>query len=707
MRYWLFGLFMTALLLLGGCSGYDVPEEPVSVVIEPQGKLLPVGTSIVLSARGIYADGRSEDVSGKVYWHMLEGNASRLSEEGVLFAEHEGFVKVGAEYNGVIKATAQFESARLQRLVADPVSLTLSKGFSSPVKLEGLFVDGRVQPLDGVLWQSSDSAVATVDEAGRIAGVESGTATIRAMIADQQRTISVTVNNSVLQRLEMTLFNEHLYTAMPTQGSAKAYFSDGRIVDVTYEGEWSSSNTNAASIDAGGFVTTKEAGESRIVLRYGVMEVSKVLLVDRVKPVALHAALEGVSIPEGYGYPMLYQAEFEDERNETVLYGMNWSVSDDAVLHVDPTTGRFIALESGSATVQAHLLDLNVSVDVNVSAAPLESLQLRPDQLTLTPGSQAYIAAYGIFADALEFDVSEYVLWESQNPDVALVGITGFAEAKKEGQSQISASLLDFNASMQLFVSATDRIEIVPASLTLVEGSSEYLSAMLYFADGNSEIVTFTGAWSSGDDKVASVDADGLVRANGAGVTTVRIDYLGVSASVEVTVLKPLRVAITQSVPILVAGASEFFGATVYFADADETTATYSGVWSSDNPDVATVDADGNVTGVKTGSAKIEFTYLGLSDHVVLNVVEVTLMEVILPYGGYNLSVGSSDYFGIRAVYKDTTSSVVTYAGVWSSDNPSVATVDNDGYVTGISRGSTQIHFAYYGIETFFTVTIY
>jgi gliding motility-associated-like protein len=114
------------------------------------------------------------------------------------------------------------------------------------------------------------------------------------------------------------------------------------------------------------------------------------------------------------------------------------------------------------------------------------------------------------------------------------------------------------------------------------------------------------------------------------------------------------------------------------------TNATTSGVWSSSNTTVATVSASGVVTGVAAGTATINYTVTNASGCVTTSslVINVNALPVNIPIGGPNtVCVGA------------TITNFANPGGVWSSSNVSVATVAQNGIITGVSAGTATISY--------------
>ena len=129
------------------------------------------------------------------------------------------------------------------------------------------------------------------------------------------------------------------------------------------------------------------------------------------------------------------------------------------------------------------------------------------------------------------------VTWTSTNPSVVKVDTNGLVTALTNGYVQIAASSGGLTASASIIVAqAPGRIEVMPSSSTLSAlGETVQLTYTVY--DGNDEPIPGAGvSWSSDDDTVASVSANGLVTAVGNGRTRITAASNGVSDSVIVAV---------------------------------------------------------------------------------------------------------------------------------------------------------------------------
>ena len=148
-------------------------------------------------------------------------------------------------------------------------------------------------------------------------------------------------------------------------------------------------------------------------------------------------------------------------------------------------------------------------------------------------------------------------------------------------------------------------LTVSPTTASLFVDDTEQLSATL--RDQNGATVNAPLRWTSDRPAVASVDANGVVRALSEGTATIQVSAQGETASVSITVaVDNGTLTVSPSGASLWVDASQQFRAVL--TDRNGDTLPAAPVWRSTNPDAATVDQSGLVRGVGTGSATIEAT---------------------------------------------------------------------------------------------------
>lgn len=235
-------------------------------------------------------------------------------------------------------------------------------------------------------------------------------------------------------------------------------------------------------------------------------------------------------------------------------------------------------------------------------------------------------------------------------------------------------------------VGEANEVVVTPVAVSLESGGTQQLNAVAYDVYGNL-IQDRPVNWSSSEPSVASVDVGGFVTAGYGGTAEVVARLDGASGSSTVTVTgdgggggggggggsPDLRVTVSPAELTLNAlGAVGQLTATV----TDETGSYVGGqpVWSSTNPDVATVDNFGRVTSHATGTTRVTATVGDDADTTTVTVNQVVALVVIDP-PRFELTVG--DRVPAKATAMDSMGTVVPDAPyVWHTTSVPIVGVD-------------------------------
>ena len=234
-------------------------------------------------------------------------------------------------------------------------------------------------------------------------------------------------------------------------------------------------------------------------------------------------------------------------------------------------------------------------------------------------------------------------------------------------------------------------VTVSPSSANLTAlGETVQLTASVTDRDGNpmpGESVT----WSSGATGVATVGGTGLVEAAGNGSATITATAGDVSAAASVEVAQvPASVELS---PDSLAFGAIGDTATVAAAVADGNGHGIEGAeveWSSDDDEVAVVDAAGRVEAAGNGSATITATAGAVSAAASVEVAQVPASVELSPDSLASGDIG--DTATLEATVEDGNGHVIAGAEVeWSSDDDAVAVVDAAGLVEAAGNGSATI----------------
>lgn len=226
-------------------------------------------------------------------------------------------------------------------------------------------------------------------------------------------------------------------------------------------------------------------------------------------------------------------------------------------------------------------------------------------------------------------------------------------------------------------------VRLSQTSATLEVGGTVNLTATVSPSNATDKTVS----WSTSDAGVATV-SNGLVTAVGEGSATITATAGGKNATCSVQVSRKTvavtGVTLNKTDLSLVEGDTFQLEATVSPADATDKTVT----WSTSNAGVATI-SNGLVTAVGEGSATITATAGGKSAtcSVQVSPKTVAVTGITLNESELNLYLGNSFQLQATVTPADATDKTVT----WRSEDPNLATVDQNGLVTAVNPGTCGV----------------
>ncbi len=245
-----------------------------------------------------------------------------------------------------------------------------------------------------------------------------------------------------------------------------------------------------------------------------------------------------------------------------------------------------------------------------------------------------------------------------------------------------------------------------PATPVLTIGTSLSLVATVRDASGQ-PVTSVAVVWSSSDTAVASVSATGVVVGRSSGIATIQATAGGLAASVTITV-NPVAV---NAVSVIVAPA--FFVGDSVAAVAVPVDAVGNVLvgrvasWSSRNTAIVTVSPGGIVVGVSAGTTKIDAVVGGVTGTatVVVSLAPSSVKSIAVVVSVPLIAIGQTTQ--VTATARDSTGAVLSNRPIlWTSSNPSVATVSPLGVLTGIALGSVVVSASSGGVSGSASLTV-
>lgn len=445
--------------------------------------------------------------------------------------------------------------------------------------------------------------------------------------------------------------------------------------------DWASDNEDVATVDNTGKVTAVGCGEAVITAasQNGIKGYCKVTVpkydVERVE--LSISSLD--NFPVGATETITVTVTPSNATDQSVT----WTSSDEEIVSVDKD-GKVTALKVGEATVTATVDGESATCSV-VVVNVVKSISLDQSSKTLKVGDK-FVLKENITLNNPDYSTVPTVSWTTSAPDLVSVDQSGNVEALALGKAVITVTSGGLSATCDVTVTDADYfVESIEISgdAEVVKDNTVQLVAKLK-PEGLEDVVV---DWKSSDSGVATVDKDGKVTGLSVGEVTITASCGSTSAEHKMTVL-PLKITSVTLPEALEIDRSKSLTADLAYVVAPENADIKNVVWSVGDESVLTISKEGKITTLKPGKTTVTVTI----DEVKSNDCEVTVIAI----KPESITLSSRE---LEIVKEE--SSVLTYTFtptehdlkdvLWSSSDPSVATVDQNGKVTGVELGETVV----------------
>ena len=411
------------------------------------------------------------------------------------------------------------------------------------------------------------------------------------------------------------------------QFSATALFSDGSKVDISHAVIWTSARPNIASINAAGLALSKATGATTI----------------------------------------------------TAVY----------------TQSAITAAYTKSAITAAYTKSASGSSTLTVTAASLVSISVVPQSASLTPKHSVQLSAIGTFTDGTAQDVSRTVTWSSSPAGVLTISNNGLATANSPGTVNVVASQGPITGGNTLIVGLPTLVSValLPQSITLTPAHSAQLKAVGTYSDTSTQDISAAVTWSANPSGIVAVSSSGLATGNAVGTATVTAASNTLSATGAVKVVAPTlnSISITPSQASIPLGENQPLSAMGTYNDGSTRSLTSSVQWSSSDSAVLSFSNGNIATATAVGTAMVTATLGTVSGTTLLNVDAPAVISFSVAPVNLVLTPGASQQLSVLAEFSDGTTQDMTASVSWSSANPAIASVSDQGLMFANQVGQTTI----------------
>lgn len=328
------------------------------------------------------------------------------------------------------------------------------------------------------------------------------------------------------------------------------------------------------------------------------------------------------------------------------------------------------------------------SIEETPEAKPEKTIKIQNYESFLYEGEEAVFTVDG----------EDKIVWTSSDTAVASVDSNGVVKAVGYGNAVITAALAEdesINAQVEIQIGVhVNSIALDVSEMTLLAGTIKgdaglQVTVLPENATDNTVVI------QSSDTDVVTVDNNGLVHAVAPGTATISVkandESCEETAECTITVIQGVTaIEFAETEGALYNGEKTKLIPTIQPENAENKDVT----WSSGNESIAKVASDGTITAVSAGQVDIICTAQDGGETTAIYKLNVVVGTKKLTLGQKTLTVviGAGEEGALKQITYTLSPEDTTFTDIeWTSSDESVAVVDKNGVVKGISAGKATI----------------
>lgn len=313
--------------------------------------------------------------------------------------------------------------------------------------------------------------------------------------------------------------------------------------------------------------------------------------------------------------------------------------------------------------------------------SPLKSISFNgvADEATINLGATETLTVVYNPEDTTD---DKTVTWNSTNPNAVTVD-NGVVTAVGEGSSTVTATVGEKVATINYTVRIPLESITINGDETLSKNEEKTLT-VTYNPTNTTDNKTVD--WESSNPEIVSIDSTGKITGKKGGTAKITATVGNVKAEKEVKVVVPIESVSLSGDDSILKGETKRLTATI---NPEDTTDDKTITWSSDNENVLFVDQNGQIRGIKEGTANVKAVVAGKEATKQITVNEIHINSIAIDGDQeFEMIKNQTKNLSVTINPENTTDDKGV---VWKTNNEEVARVDNDGKVTALKEGEATI----------------
>lgn len=546
-----------------------------------------------------------------VNWTSSNQGVAYVDSSGKITAHSKGITTITASTSNNIKANCVVtvtDNAKSVKLNYNEYTLERTSTFNLIATITPNNITNK-----NIRWSTNNAAIATVDQTGKVTGINNGTAIITA--TTENGNLSATCIVKVITKVKsLTIIPSELNMNVNDFYTLKAEITPTNATDKKIK--WQSQNNTIATVSDTGIVRALQNGSTTIIASTSDGNVTTSIKVNvTTKVTKIEISKKNYALYVGDTDNIEYQILPSTASNKTI----NFTSVNPRIATVNEH-GQITAVSSGNTTIK---LTSNNNLEETVVVSVLNKPTIDETKKIVFNKKNYQIKAGE--SQKLDYTLTGYndedINWSSSEEEVATVDETGTVLAINNGTTVIKATSKDNKNSSECIVYV--RKSVNKFTITGIYNLPKRTKQKVTYIMEPNDVTNKDIKWQSSDEQVAIIDEEGVVTALNVGTTKITgtIEEDNVSSTIQLIVSETADgIEIVKNQDVIRLDENLTLTYKIYPENLEITNIK----WLSNNDKIATIDQNGNITAHNLGTVTITVQIEGtdISDSTEITIIE-------------------------------------------------------------------------------------
>lgn len=379
-----------------------------SLAISPVDGIFPVGKIGAYRAHAYFSDGSVIDVTRASTWNIADPSIGTIIPTGIFAGDSvalsPGKTAVSVSFNNITVDTGlEVTNAKILNISISPHDFSTPLGTRVAYQAYARYSDGSKKDITQLAaWSSSEPSVAAIQFSGALSGVANtlaiGNTDITVSFEGMSKTTTLTVNQAVVESVQITPQNPSVPVGVEGQFTAIAFYSDKTTVDVTHSANWQVDDYSIAAVipngDSAGYAKALGEGTNQLSVKFSGQTASTSISVSAAKLDSISLTPSIAEAPAGTTLQYQVFGLFSDGTNHDLTTFAHYQTSDNALASID-SHGLATAHQYNAkpVTVTASYDGLQSTATLKVTAGLLDHIEVTPAAQSIAVGHKGLLQA--------------------------------------------------------------------------------------------------------------------------------------------------------------------------------------------------------------------------------------------------------------------------------------------------------------------------